>query len=522
MMPNDIDTELRETIGRAVDAHATVATDEPLAAIEERVTRRRQRRHLVVGGSIAAAIVVVVAAVSAVALNDDTNHPRVVVSPSTTVPTSLLDKPIEVMPNPPLAVRGDSLAVWTGDELVVWGGDVEAFNMGLPGEDRFYNDGAALNPTTRTWRKMSPSPLPANSETAVGAAIDDGVLIARGTKVAMWSANSNTWSPQPDAPRAVDDLVAVDQTHVLSYSANAILDLTSGMWLPLPAPPEQLERATTAWTGKELVVIGGPGTPFTSAKAIALDPKGRTWRRLSDPPRDTHAEALSAGWDGTRVVAVNYDMKAIAYYPTSDSWAIVASVPARFYEWYPKFVSVGDASVALMSQAMVVLDRQNRWVPLPNTDLAFGQVAKAGDLLFVVGLGHENGLEVTAIDPERAAAEARDIQVGIVTATLPVRFAVSRAEYNDRGFSQEVRVIITNGSRECTLTSTYGAGLTDGFTTKVIDGHNWQHNAAKTVWETDFGKPGEMADATDIVGVRCDNAADASAVRETIRRPNYS
>lgn len=521
-MPNDTDAELRETIGRAVDENASTATESPLAAIEQRVARRRQRRHFVIGGSIAAAVVVVIAAVGAVALNDDANHPRVEVSPSTSVPKPLLATPIEVMPKPPLAVRGDSVAVWTGDELVVWGGDVEAFNMGLPGEDRAYNDGAVFSLATRTWRTMAPAPLPANADSAAAAPTRDGVVIARGTKVATWNAETNTWTRRADAPRAVNDLVVTDDL-VLSYSANAVFDLTTGGWMELPAPPEQLQRSTTTWTGAELVVIGGPGTPFTSAKAIALDPYARTWRRLADPPPDTHAEALSADWDGTRVVAVNYDMKAIAYYPENDSWAKLPSVPARFYEWYPTLRSAGDSAVAFMSQAMVVMDRENRWIPLPNEDIAFGALAKTTDgLLFVVGLGFENTLAVTAIDPARAVAEADEIQVGIVTAGLPDGFAVSRSEYTDRGFSQEVRVIIANGARECVLTSTYGAGLTEGFTTEVINDYNWYRNETRTAWETDFGKPGESEGLTDVVGVRCDRAADAKAVRDTIRRPNYS
>jgi hypothetical protein len=521
MMPNDTDIELRETLGLAVDAHATVATEEPLAAIEQRVTRRRHRRHVVIGGSIAAAIVVVVAAVSAVALNDDTDHPRVVVSPSTNVPEPLLSKPIEVMPNPPLAVRGDVVAVWTGDELVVWGGDVEAFNMGLPGEDRAYNDGAAFSLVTRMWRAMAPSPLPANAESAAAAATNDGVVIARGTKVAKWNAETNTWTRLIDAPRAVNDLVVTEDL-VLSYSANAVLDLTTGAWKELPPPPEQLERSATAWTGTELVVIGGPGTPFTSAKAIALDPKARTWRRLANPPSDTHAEALSADWDGTRVVAVNYDMKAIAYYPENDSWAKLPSVPARFYEWYPTLRSAGDSVVAFMSQAMVVMDREDRWIPLPNTDLAFGRVAKADELLFVVGMNRDDELVLTAIDPARAAAEAGKIQVGIATMSLPAGFAVSGSEYVDRDFNEAVRVNIANGARECALTSTYGAGVAEDLTNEVIDGYNWYRNETRTAWETDFGKLGESEGLTDVVGVRCDRAADAKAVRDTIRRPNYS
>jgi hypothetical protein len=269
-------------------------------------------------------------------------------------------------------------------------------------------------------------------------------------------------------------------------------------------------------------VIGGPGTPFTSAKAIAFDPQARTWRRLADPPSDTHAEALSADWDGTRVVAVNYDMKAIAYDPANNSWAKLPSVPARFYEWYPAVESIGESTIAYMSQSMVVIDRDNRWVPLPNDGIAFGPVAKADGLLFVVGMSDDDELELTAIDPARAVAEADEIQVGIVTAGLPDGFEVAQAHYIDQGFRQEVRVVIANGARQCTLTSTYGAGLTEGFSSQVIDGHNWYRNTARTAWETDFGTPGEIADATDVVSVRCDTAADAAAVRETIRRPNYS
>ena len=93
----------------------------------------------------------------------------------------------------------------------------------------------------------------------------------RGRSAAIWDAVQDQWREIDPAPGDVEDLIGVGSL-ALSHSANSVLDVAAGRGRPLPDPPFDLERASAAWTGSELVVVGGPGTPSTQAKAMALDP----------------------------------------------------------------------------------------------------------------------------------------------------------------------------------------------------------------------------------------------------------
>ena len=119
------------------------------------------------------------------------------------------DASVELLDAGPLEPRDGAALAWDGTELVVWGGAIEPANRGLTGPDRQFGDGAAFNPTTRSWRTMAPGPLPTNLLTPVAVATPDGVVIARGTNVARWNPTANTWTALDDAPAPVSDLTAV-------------------------------------------------------------------------------------------------------------------------------------------------------------------------------------------------------------------------------------------------------------------------------------------------------------------------
>ena len=102
----------------------------------------------------------------------------------------------------PLEFRQDVAIAWTGREVVVWGGDIEAFNQGVSGQNRTFSDGAAFDVASGSWRMMSPGPI-----TEVGVdhdrrtvAVDDGVVVANGTDVALWNPAANTWRSMEDLP----------------------------------------------------------------------------------------------------------------------------------------------------------------------------------------------------------------------------------------------------------------------------------------------------------------------------------
>jgi hypothetical protein len=502
-------TDIRELLHSATPLVDNLDVD-----MVRRAAQGRRNRRIAI--AVAVAVVLVAGTGGTVALTRSEHHgPRhlVVEEPTSTVPSfDTSSTGLEVLPSPALSPRGAEALVWTGTKLVVWGGDA---NTGTPGPDRVRNDGAVYTPAARTWTPMAASPLPATVEQqAVGVDTVDGVVFARGRATAIWYPATNTWRRLGDAPQPVTDMTFTGSV-VVSYSADATLDLASGGWRALPAVPAQLQRATLTWTGQELVVIGGSGAPFTSATAIALDLTRREWRYLAAPPPDVHAEALTATWDGRRVVVVNYDMKAIAYNPTSDVWSTLPDVPARFYEWTPTARSVDGYTVVFMAQAVVVLTPNDTWVPLPYGAIPFGVIASGypaldpqpgGRVLFVLGV--RNGTNVlVAADPARLTATGTRLQVGVGSVQMPWQYRLNAAHYDTTSGAVDIRLAGPNDAT-CTVTSNYTNQASPNYTGLTQDSlkndgvtKTWYRNPKSTEWRT--------ALTTDSYDVECSDPSPA-------------
>ena len=139
---HDVIEQLRKYSDAVADRVPAVSAD----SVTDRPSRRRYQRMLA-----AAAVVVVLALVVGVVVTRDGGTRRrpasSVPKPSkvTTIEPRNNTEGIDLIEPPPLGPRGDIATAFTGTELVAWGGDLEASNMGLPGPDRTYADGAAYN-----------------------------------------------------------------------------------------------------------------------------------------------------------------------------------------------------------------------------------------------------------------------------------------------------------------------------------------------------------------------------------------
>jgi len=160
----------------------------------------------------------------------------------------------------PLSARPDHTAVWTGDEMIVWGGSRPAQGD----RERVLADGAAYDPKTNAWRRLTPSPLRSAPSRILGTGLEvDLDAVWTGTRMLVWNGIAGAaYEPRKDE------------------------------WKPLAPPPPQpwLPEDTAVWTGDELVVFGG-------ARAAAYDPVRRRWTTLPRAPvlgRDRHA----AVWTG--------------------------------------------------------------------------------------------------------------------------------------------------------------------------------------------------------------------------------
>jgi hypothetical protein len=64
----------------------------------------------------------------------------------------------EPLPPSPLAGRSDPAFAWTGRELLIWGGWDGGFR-----DPPYFDDGAAFDPLTETWRMLPPPPIGART-----------------------------------------------------------------------------------------------------------------------------------------------------------------------------------------------------------------------------------------------------------------------------------------------------------------------------------------------------------------------
>ena len=148
--------------------------------------------------------------------------------------------------------------------MIVWGG--VARSSGTP---TAASDGAAYNPTTRTWRAIASPP-----SGVLGDAGDAAVWT--GDHAVFWAGNS------PDGP-----------------AVGATYDPATNTWQRLPKGPlGAREGYVSAWTGRELLLLGGTsGDQFATPVAAAVNPSTGVWRQL-------HAFDALAGLRLSRAVVV--------------------------------------------------------------------------------------------------------------------------------------------------------------------------------------------------------------------------
>jgi hypothetical protein len=148
--------------------------------------------------------------------------------------------------------------------MIVWGG-----SRPLRGDRaRVHSDGAAYDPKTNAWRRLTPSPLRSAPSRILGTGLEVDLDVAwTGTRMLVWNGR-----------------------------AGAAYNPRRNEWKPLAPPPPQpwLPEDTAVWTGNQLIVFGGP-------KAAAYDPRNERWTTLPPAPiagRDRHA----AVWTGTEML----------------------------------------------------------------------------------------------------------------------------------------------------------------------------------------------------------------------------
>ena len=195
----------------------------------------------------------------------------------------------------PIEGRISAGVVWTGDEMLVWGGVTRGHAIVAN------RDGAAYDPVSGAWRRIANAPAGVLGGGGSAAAWTGDLAI-------FWAGNS------PDGP-----------------ARGAVYDPAGDAWRKLPqGPVGPREGYVSAWTGEELLIIGGTsGDGFASPVAASVTPDGR-WRPL---PALNGLEALipsAAIWDGERVFITGlwFHCPELGSTCTDAEWVVLALDPA--------------------------------------------------------------------------------------------------------------------------------------------------------------------------------------------------
>jgi len=241
----------------------------------------------------------------------------------------------QTLPTAPIVGRLGPGAVWTGTEMIIWGGAARSGTI-----EREY-EGAAYNPATSTWRTIAPSP-PGVQGGGTG-------VVWTGNEIVVWASNS------PDGPVGA-----------------AVYDLSTDSWRRLPSGPlGKREGYSSAWTGKELIVVGGSlGDTLAKPVAAALEPQIGSWRLL---PALNEVTGLmpSPGvvWDGHEVF-------------------VAGSVCVKRSSCSPTLLAYDPATDALrkidLAKAPIAPQQQLKLIGLSGTDLVFSTVGLANVRILIV------------------------------------------------------------------------------------------------------------------------------------------
>lgn len=213
------------------------------------------------------------------------------------------------IPNPSFTFSGrtKAVSVWTGKEFLIWGGegiDANKARMTL-------NDGAAYNPDTKTWRKLSASPLPA---TLHAQAVWTGKVMAIYGGCAMQSLQQfcsnlsnklGLYDPASDKWDLVDSSSMSNGRdgrfmHTMTYipqmnqlwivggqdahqflGEGLVFQLSTRKWTNIPDSGFPRGRHTSVWNGRELLVFGGVHTNLSTFNDDLVSLSASSSQRLS-------------------------------------------------------------------------------------------------------------------------------------------------------------------------------------------------------------------------------------------------
>lgn len=207
---------------------------------------------------------------------------------------------LRLLPNAPIPSRWWHTAVWTGEEMIVWGGSVGRHER---------RDGAAYNPRTDSWRRITDAPMGGYAHSVVWT----------GEEMIVWGGSDDY---EAEGTRGFPRTF---------LNAGAAYDPEANTWRALARSPlDPRGWHSAVWTGEEMIVWGG----VYAGNDGAYDPDTDSWRMIPHGPLVSRVEH-SAVWTGEEMIVwggsvvgggPGYDDGA-AYNPAQDAWVQLPSPP---------------------------------------------------------------------------------------------------------------------------------------------------------------------------------------------------
>ena len=292
----------------------------------------------------------------------------------------------------PLTPRSNAAGAWLNGEFYLVGGQSDAPcppNADCMAPTRLLRDGAAYNPLTNAWRRITDAPVALSEGEPV--AVDERLYFQRGygAKGAIYAydTTSDSWS-QPPSPAGGGVLIAFgDRLASVAWSTeeagnyDELFDPVTDRWTRLPADPLKTSyERTLVWVGGRALLFAKDVRTQSSDKApvfrvaeLALG-TGK-WRRLPDSKivgvagravGDVVVFPQQGSYDGGEVDnwGRNYPAGGI-YDPTTGNWSALPG-PSRPDNGGLSFPRTAVAGTLLLTDGRVLDSGARRWTAVPE------------------------------------------------------------------------------------------------------------------------------------------------------------
>jgi hypothetical protein len=203
-----------------------------------------------------------------------------------------------------------------------------------------------------------------------------------------WAVYTHQWSRLPSPPRAMTGVALAWTGNELVSLGGAIPSIGTpardgyafhpgtGRWSHIPpAPSTGRVGAYAVWTGSEVLVIGGSSYAKQPPANVALDPTTNTWRRLPKPPipLSPHAAKVWTGhaliiWGGGHARS-HASRSGAEYVPATNRWHRIAQAPIALKA--PSGAWTGSQMIVFGSSIGASYNPDtNTWRQLPPSTLA--------------------------------------------------------------------------------------------------------------------------------------------------------